>query len=100
MDCDFGWIKELLFDLLPGHEWKSGENSVVDQLLVSHNVTCIECGDGVDKQIVGFFEIPDQQKIQGFVDFESVLSLPISSLLKQVLAFVDDLFDFGEISLF
>ena len=60
VDCDFGWVQELLFDLLSGHEGKSGENGVVDQLLISHNVTCIECGDGIDKQIVGFFEISDQ----------------------------------------
>ena len=84
---------------MSGHEGKSGENGVVDQLLISHNVTCIECGDGIDKQVVGFFKIPNQQKVQSLVDFESVLSLPISSLFKEVLAFVDDLFDFGEISL-
>lgn len=99
MDGHLGGVQEFLLDVLSGHEGEPGEDGVVNQLLVTHDVAGIECGDGIHEQVISLFEVPDKQQVQGFINLQSVLPLPIPTFLEKIPALIDDLFHLNEISL-
>jgi hypothetical protein len=93
IDDSFRRFKDLLLDADSVHVKDAGKHAIGDQFFIGHHFGAVECGEDINKQFASSCEISDNKSVDAFVDFEFVLTFPVSSLLEEFVALIDIFLD-------
>lgn len=100
IDQCLGRVNYFLLKTHTIHIQYSSQHTVCDQTLIAHDFRTVEGWQHIDKQFTSCLKIPRDQTINTFIYFQFVLTLPITTLLKQSMTFLDVVFDFGYVAKF
>ena len=54
-----------------------------DEIVIRHQLRCRECGEGIKQEFATSLELSDGEQMKTTVDFQSIASVPIATLLDQ-----------------
>ena len=93
-------LNDLPLDIDPVHIENTGQHTISHQFLVTHHLGTIECRYHLHKQFGSTLEIPNNQFVDPFINFQLIFALPVATFLQKTVTFFDVVFYFVVVVLF